>query len=63
MWRFAKPETLAARRKQEQMKMTAASAASNGGKRGRSAPGRVGVYKWYRIFPVILVGTGKEEYL
>ena len=60
MWRFAKPETLAARRKQ----MAAASAAaSNGGKRGRSAPGRVGVYKWYRIFPVISVGTGKEEYL
>ena len=42
--------------------MAAASAASNGGKRGRSEPGRVGVYKWYRIFPVSSVGTGKEEY-
>ena len=43
--------------------MTAASAESHGWKRGRSAPGRVGVYKWYRAFPVISVGTGKEEYL
>ena len=39
----------------------AASAVSKGGKKGGSEPGRVGVYKWYRIFPVISVGTGKEE--
>ena len=30
---------------------------------GRSEMGRLGVYKWYRIFRVISVGTGKEEYV
>ena len=39
----------------------AASAVSKGGKRGRSKPGRVGVYKWYRNFSVISVGTGKRN--
>ena len=53
MCRFAGPESLAARRKQWQIKMAAASAVSKGRKRGRSEPGLVGIYKWYRIFPVI----------
>ena len=37
--------------------------AVNGGKRRRGEPGRVGVHKWYSDFPVIPVGTGKEEYV
>ena len=38
VWRFARPESLPAGRKQ-QIKMVAASAASKGGKRGRIEPG------------------------
>ena len=31
--------------------------------KGRGDPGQVGVHKWYSDFPVIQLGTGKEEYI
>ena len=38
-------------------------ALSKGRKRGRGETGRMGVYKWYRNFPVVLVGMRKGEYV
>ena len=38
-------------------------ALSKGRKRGRGETGRMGVHKWYRNFPVVLIGMGKEEYV
>ena len=45
MWRFARPESLAAERKQYRKAVIEA------------------LYKWYRNFPVIAVGTGKVDFV
>ena len=72
--RFARPESLAARKKTITICFTKRAlprcrgshfekSEVKGGKRGRGKPGGVRVDKWYRNVPVISVGTGKEEYV
>ena len=58
VWRFAGPSLSRLEENNNEWKWRLHLQCREAGKSGR-----VGVYKWYGVFPVISVGTGKEEYV